>query len=356
MKRMTAMLLLLALLPLGGCTSLPGEERAFAVCLGVGRNGGVWQACARVPTYQDGGGYLTLSAEGTSLAQALSALDAASPMPLHYGQLRLAVFSRETAEAEDFPQTLTALALLPDFRLRCALCVTEEPLSELMDALTPETGLRLSKYLEALLDARITQGLIPSTTLSDLRRMGERQSGMLADMTLEEVRGGSGGGEADTTAGDAGKQTAETTVRAQFGGAWLMSRDGPVTSRLSARECQMLNLLAGSWRDGTLSLPEGTAQLLDAQAKVTLASGTARCELRLRCGRSDMTEEGVRQAVTRALELLTSRLSAAGCDALGLARQAIRGYSDLAAWHDADWSRVYAALAWDVRVTVTFAA
>ena len=66
---------------------------------------------------------MTLSARGQSLTEALSQLDAAAPMRMHYGQVRLLVFSRETAESAGFSAALEELASMPEFS---ELCSAEE--------------------------------------------------------------------------------------------------------------------------------------------------------------------------------------------------------------------------------------
>ena len=71
--------LLLAMLLLTGCSALPEEDRAFAVVLGLDKQGDAWRAWARIPSYQQEGGYLTLSAQGRSLGEVMAQLEAALP-------------------------------------------------------------------------------------------------------------------------------------------------------------------------------------------------------------------------------------------------------------------------------------
>lgn len=68
MKR--ALCLLLICLFCTGCSALPPEERAFCVVLLV--DGGAQECTVRVriPTYQQNGGYQTLSATGATLTDA----------------------------------------------------------------------------------------------------------------------------------------------------------------------------------------------------------------------------------------------------------------------------------------------
>ena len=108
MKR--ALCLLLICLFCTGCSALPPEERAFCVVLLV--DGGAQECTVRVriPTYQQNGGYQTLSATGATLTDALRTLESAAQMRLHWGQLRLIVLSRAWAAEIPIVRTLSDLS------------------------------------------------------------------------------------------------------------------------------------------------------------------------------------------------------------------------------------------------------
>ena len=101
MKRL--LLLLLGCLCLGGCASLPGEERSFALCLGVHTSTSGVEVAVQLPNYKGDQKYLVLSAAGDSFDEALSSLTAVSPSRLHFGQLRLVVFPRRPPPRRAFP-------------------------------------------------------------------------------------------------------------------------------------------------------------------------------------------------------------------------------------------------------------
>ena len=312
--------LLLAMLLMTGCAALPEEDRAFAVVLGLDRDGDAWRAWARIPSYQQEGGYLTVSAQGSSLGEAMAQLEAAAPMALHFGQLRMMVFSRALAESGDFPGVMDVLASRNGVRRQAALAVTEHDMASLMDGLEPPTGTRLSKSLEAMMAVRREQGLIPDTTLSGLRRMGERQQPVLMGIALEDGM--------------------------QLSGGWLLGADGRLQGRLTAADQQLLSLLSGTFRQGTLSLGEGTLTVTEADSRVRLMDGEAVCSVRLRYTSSSFSEEGAALRLNDALPALTAKLAAARCDALGLGRQAMTGCEDLEAWRRLDWQARYPALRW----------
>lgn len=326
MKRM-AILLLCALL-CTACTALPAEERSFAVVLGVSLEGGTWTAYARVPTYQTGGGYATVRGEGDSLEAALSALDAAAPMQLHLGQLRMLVFSDDLARTAEFPAALSALAARHDLRLDASVAVTDADLSVLMDAMKPANGSRLSKSLDVLAETRIAQGTVIPAALSNVIRMGERQSPVLMHVSLS------------------GEDVA-------LSGGWPVSQSGVVSEPLTPEETQLLSLMLGHFTSGTLSLAEGTVRLTSAKTETELTLPTmqaASVRLTLRCIASPLTEEALSRAVATACLGVLNRLSAMNCDALALARQAITHASDMADWHDMDWPARYPEIVWSVSV------
>lgn len=338
--------ILLLVLLCTGCSALPAEERSFAVALGVEQSGSVWQVSARVPTYQTSGGYMTLKADGTSLAEALALLDATSPMMMHLGQLRMVVFSRGLAESSDFVGALSALSDRHDFRQHALVCATEDTVAELIDKLEPATGSRLSKSLDVMIEARTEQGVIPPATVANILRMGERQGVVLACIALEDTANVARPGLNQP----AGMQAASGAGKVQMGGGWLMNAQQIVRGQVTVGEMQLLALMSGSLRKGTLVLQEDTITLLDAMADIAMKEGVAHCAISLRYTGSSMTEEGVRQSLSMACQGVLGKLAAADCDALGLGRRAIIGMPDMAQWHALDWSSRYPMLEW--RVTV----
>lgn len=341
MRKALAALVMASLL-MGGCSTLPGEERAFAVVLGISENGGVWEASARIPAYQTGGGYLTISARGNSIGEAMALLNASAPMELHYGQLRMLLFSKGLAQSGQFPELLRALSARGEVRAQAALCVTEDNVLDVMDALEPATGSRLSKSLESLMKARQAVGVLPETTLTEWLRMGERQQAVLMGAAMESTAENTVPGM-DAGAGD---QAAKGAGKVQFSGGWLVGDNGQVQGSLTAMEMQLLSLIQGRLKQGALSLPEGTVTLLQTSSSIDLNGQEVHCRLHVRYSASSLTEEGLSGAMIASLQSLTGKLAAAGCDALGIARQAMMKCSDMAQWHELNWPEKYPALTW----------
>lgn len=318
--------LIILLLPVflcTACTALPAEERAFAVALCV-EKADVWRVHGRIPTYQTGGGYMTVTGEGDTLVAALSAMDAAAPMRINLSQLRLLVADTKLAKTGELSALLSTLADRHDMRLQCAVALTDSPVKDVAEALKPAAGSRLSKALDLMLDARIEQGAILPARLSDVLRMGERQSPVLAALSLE------------------GK---DITLSSGY------TMDG-VT--LAPEDTALLSLLLGHAKTLQLPLQGGSAQVRDVSVRIRLAEdlAAAHVEVSMTATDSSFTEDGLEQALADALLTLLTRLSADGCDALELGRQAILHTRDMAAWHALNWPERYRGLRWEVAVRV----
>ena len=318
-------LILLALVAMtcSSCTALPAEERAFAVALCVEKDD-EWRVHARIPTYQTGGGYMTVTGEGDTFPAALSSLDTASPMRINLSQLRLLVADVGLIRSGEVTAMLSTLAEQPDIRMQCTVAVTDAPAKDVAEALKPATGTRLSKALDLLIDARVEQGAILPSALSDVLRMGQRQSSVLAALSLEN------------------KEICLT------GGYAL---DG---TKFTADETALLSLLLGRAKEMHLTLAEGSAEVRDACAKVSLSEdhASARVELTMTATASTLGESELEQALISELLALLTRLSGAGCDALGLGRQAVMGAHDMDRWRALDWPERYRSIRWEVAVGV----
>lgn len=328
MKRLT-LLLLLTLLACSSCTALPAEERAFAVVLSVEKEADTWRVHARIPTYQTGGGYLTVSGEGENLSAALSDMDASAPMHLHLSQLRLLVLDEKLGDSADLSAVFDELSARADVRLQCAVAVIDTPAKELMDALKPTTGARLSKTIDVLLDTRIEQGGILPATLADVRRMGERQSPVLIALTLEEKD-------------------------LSLSGGYPLTSDLRLGTKLSPDDTALLSMALGYAKNLRLSLPGGSAEVRDVSAQIRLEEHmqSASVTLRLRTTASSFTPDGLEQLLAEECLSLLARLSAEGCDVLGLCRKAVLRTHDMADWHALDWPGRYRQMKWTVSVKV----
>ena len=308
-----------------GCSALPPEERAFCVALLI--DGGAQECIVRVriPTYQQNGGYQTLSATGATLTDALRTLESAAPMRLHWGQLRLIVLSRAWAAEIPIVRTLSDLSGVENLRLHASVAVTEEDTTALAEKLVPENGTRLSKSIDVMVQARHEQGVIPTCAASVLLRFGSRQSPVLCGA----------------------ESTAEGLL---LSGAWLTDADGLVRDFLTPEETQILLLMQGELTRTQLLLPEHAIHLTEASTSIRLMEDTAVCRVNLRYDRADLTPQAVSAETAQACLNVLNRLQAAGCDALGLGRKAIWSAWSMSDWRNSDFPARLQNLRWTVEV------
>lgn len=307
------------------CSALPPEERAFCVALLIDGNAEECRVFVRVPTYQDNGGYQTLSASGATLTDALRTLESAAPMRLHWGQLRLIVLSRAWAADIPIARTLSDLSGVENLRLHASVAVTEEKASELAEKLVPASGTRLSKTIDVMTQARHEQGVMPTCAASALLRYGSRQSPVLSGAQI----------------------SGESFL---LGGAWLTDADGLVRGFLTPEETQILLLMQGELTRTQLLLPDHALHLTEARCQVALADSEATCRIRLRYDHADLAPQAVSAETAQACLNVLNQLQAIGCDALGLGRQAIRHSRSMADWRDSDFPSRFRRLRWTVEV------
>ena len=313
MKR--ALCLLLICLFCTGCSALPPEERAFCVALLV--DGGAQECTVRVriPTYQQNGGYQTLSATGATLTDALRTLESAAQM----------VLSRAWAAEIPNVRTLSDSSGVENLRLHASVAVTEEDTTALAEKLVPENGTRLSKSIDVMVQARHEQGVIPTCAASMLLRFGSRQSPVLCGA----------------------ESTAEGLL---LGGAWLTDADGLVRDFLTPEETQILLLMQGKLTRTQLLLPEHAIHLTETSTSIRLTENTAICRVNLRYDHADLTPQAVSAETAQACLDVLNRLQAAGCDALGLGRKAIWSAWSMSDWRDSDFPARLQNLRWTVEV------
>ena len=331
MKHALCLMILVLLLGCTGCVHLPGEEYAFAVVLAVDkRDEGGWTTCARIPDYQQEGSYVTLSADGGSYVEAMTHLNAAAPMSLHLGQLRMLIFGRgiSTTEAQ---QILADSIVQYDVRSAAVPACTTAPVEELLDCMDAMTGVRLSKSLDILLETRQMQGVIPTITLGQAARYADRQSFL---MPLIEAAGSS--------------------FQLKGAAAYAMTDGFPLL--LAAEEMQMIALADGQMKKGTLSLPDLTLTVRHVRAAINLRGSTVRLTLRLETMPISEDTQDAEQTLKQQYLRLAERLAAANSDVFGLAGQAVRSYLTDADWRNSQWQERFSDLTWDADVQIIPAA
>lgn len=324
MKRLSALVLLAALL-FATFTALPKEERAFAVALCV-EKAEQWRVHARIPTYESGGGYRTITGEGTTLENALTALASAAPMHLHLSQLRLLVFSSALADSDALSEALAVLSARADMRLQCAVVMTDVPGREIADALKPTAGARLSKSIDVLLETHAEQGNFLPLTLAELLCMGQRQTPVLMHAVLTEQA-------------------------LAFWGGYALTAELRHGVHLEEADVRLLAFLGEQTREMQLTLPGLHARVREVRVRCEMSQALDAVQVHASLRVVSAPDESAwLNALADACANLLTRLSAAGCDVLGMGRKAILRAEDMAAWHALDWPGCLRRLTW--RITV----
>lgn len=328
-------ILLCAVLLCQSCAVLPAEERSFVVTLCIGKEDGQFVLAARVSGYHQPGDYLTIEAKGETLTKALASLDAASPMRLHYGQVRMVILCRKPDTLGALTPILNELSDIPEFRTDAVLCVSQEKPKSVSDAMNPLTGTRLSKSIDVLLESRVEQGVIISQTIGQILRMGNRQSPTAMRIQINKAE----------------KPDDKDTIKLE--GAWLIDQNGFVRTSLDAGETQILSLLMGQLKKGEVILDKASITVVQASSKLGVDQGIAAMTLNIRHGNVAQRDETIRLYMEQAAGSVLEKLAQSNCDALGLARCVIRQCKTESDWDVLNWRELYPCLQWKVSVKAT---
>ena len=318
---MKKLLILLIVLPLAGCVSRI-ELSTMAICLGIDGDGSGIALTVKFPDYSDGpDGYKVLSAQGEDWDAAVSALYAAAPASLHFGQLREVVIGQGAFDYYAPGDLLAWADQLPGMRSHALTAVCPGTARAHIEGMQPAIGKRLSKYLDIALSHIEAEGRIPATALSCA------------------VRDLSGPWRAPLLAWTEG-------------GAYALG----IRQRglLTAEQVQLFRLITGESQQYRLQglgcAPRGRAHLA-----VETENGQDTLLLRLPVTLTYSVYEnppapGAESALRQQVTDLLRRLQTLGCDALGFGCAAVRQYDTLAAWLQSGWPERFCQA--DVRVEV----
>lgn len=314
------------------CAVLPAEERCFVVALCMDASDGQVSLAARVPGYRSPGDYETVEATGATLSDALAQLEAAAPMQLHYGQVRLVVASEKMAAAGLLLPALRELSEQPFFRGDAVVCISEKEPKSVCDALNPLTGTRLSKSLDILLETRREQGVILCHSLSDTLLMGGRQCPTAVALDVQEA-----------------EKKEDSTV--QMEGVWLMDGSGVAGQKLTGPQTQVLALMAGKLEKGNIMLGNTALALRNIRVRLSISQGQPFLQLSVKHGQTAFSDAEIAGMLEQEVEQVLHLLAANNCDALGLARQLISRYPTANSWQAAQWKNLYPQLSWRIEAS-----
>ncbi len=289
-RRLTALLLLLCLL-LTGCDSVRLDRQAMVLCLALDEQEGKLLLTARFPKLSQGGGeYATLAVKGDTLPGALEQLRAATPFILNYTNVRLIALSEELARQTDLLTILEPLLMLHGMDGGAGVLVARGSAGDLIDALQPDFGNRLSKHIELDIATQVAQGFIPRAALAQVVRdlLGGRQDPLLllgavnpsnvqsGQQSEQSSSGSNDEGGASPAFSQAGQMEEKSDNPAEIQGAALTS-GGRVVGVLSGEEMQCVALLQKS----SLRVHVGDVMQLQAVVRLSSAKGDAALQAQL---------------------------------------------------------------------------
>ena len=326
MKKLCWILSLVLLL--SGCSQRV-ELAAMAVCLGVDAGAEGVTLTIKAPDYSGGkqgeqNGYATLTGRGADWTRAVADLYAHSPAMPQFGQLREIVIGEGTFDTIPPKELFVRINSLPSLRVHALVTVCPGSAAEMIRAMKPEIGKRMSKYLDITLRYHEQQGTIPATSLGCALR---DLTGPWRDPVLAYWDGDAAGGYA---LGDRGAML------------------------LSGREVKLLRLLRGESQDYLL---EVGGQYLGVQprgrAKRRIEGGALMLEVPVYLTYSlydEPPQPAAEDALRDAVQALLRRLQEAGCDALGFGCEAVRGYGTLESWLQSEWTARYRGAAIRIKI------
>ena len=180
MKRiwLAALILSLCLGCLTGCDVISVMERqTYALCFAVdaAEDGGLTLS---VQTPVNGSGddtsatpeYSVFTATGASFEDAMAVLTATTPCTVNFCQLKLCVFGYELASRERLQPLLHKITTISTMRPNAMVAVALGRGEEVLHAIKPDFGMRLSTYLDIFMDRLEKAKLLPRHTVTCLLR------------------------------------------------------------------------------------------------------------------------------------------------------------------------------------------
>lgn len=294
-------------------------------------------------------GYIVMSATASSCLRALNLLSSTTPRTVNLSQLREVVISRTLAETDATRTILKQIYAMYRANGEAVVVVTPDDAGDFIRRQRAILGIRLSKYLEVLfehfeeIDA-IPPGAQLSSVISAMESgtsdaMAVYAAGNLFDSTLVL----SGTAETDRLPGHLPRTS---PAENEYLGSALFS-GARMTGVLTGEETGLLCLMMGRAQ-------RRTAFIGDAQYKTNLPtrvrrtieddgtlSVTIRMNLTRIAGEEGEMQEMIAAQIERGCVSVLQKLQAAGCDAAGFGRIAVRSYPDIPSWESAGWQQRY---------------
>ncbi len=357
-------LLAFAALCLTGC-NLSGEleKQAYVLILGVDSlTNGELELTARVPRIggknasgksEESGGsaYLLFSGRGESYAQALEALQWATPRQLNLSHIEMLVVSESLARKADFGALAVAIAETPHLYTTARFVVCSGLAKDFVEAQQPVIGARLSEDIMAMLDHYAGQGFIPRGSFADACFAF---NSIYGDPTAILAR-------ADAPAAaivGAARENGSSPMDRSLAGAALF-REGTMVGTLDMAQVSLLDLALGvthaisfdcdgkSYALTVVGTPERHAEISENGARLSLALAFTTLD-----GVCDAELRSLETQLRRAFTGLIADCQALGCDPFGFAESAAGAFATVPEWLAYGWRERYARAPVEVRVHI----
>ena len=210
MKRLFALLLIPLLMFCGGCSLSVMDRQAYALCMCIDRDeGGRLRVGIFAPMSDStddssaAPGYTLFTGSGDTLQDAFTILAASNACRINFSQVKLCIIGAELARSQPLRPLLLELEMLHDMRPECIIMVSKTEGAEVLKAVKPDFGLRMSTYLIQTLKRLQDAGLSPRSTLvRTLRDLADPGAQVLlavcaVNESLKGKTSGDGGGKPD---------------------------------------------------------------------------------------------------------------------------------------------------------------
>ncbi len=318
-------------------------------------------------------GYVLTQTEGETVEECLTLLSAALPREVTFLHLRGLYISESYAKSDHLTATLSSLIQSRKLRPGAAVYLCLGRAEDVLKALSPSLGTRLSKSLDSRLEELQSKSLIPDAYLTQVY---EHMLGQGADAVavLAAVNNKSGmeaalpGGlqPADRLAGELPYNSVNPV---SFFGAAVFRGVKP-TLYLSGYETQLMNLCMGRFEQGdlelagdageeTLALKQTRAPRLtvDMSEQEPFISLSLQVEASSYAGAFSGDPALLRARAQAQLEEdilnLLLRLQQAGCDPMDLEGAARMHTLTFAQWREMEWDTRYPLARFSVQVDLT---
>jgi len=297
-------------------------------------------------------GYVVMSATAKSCLSALDLLGATTPRTVNLSQLQEIVLSRTLAETSATLSILKEIYALFEANGSAVVVVTPDNAGNFIRRQYAMFGIRLSQYLQVLFEHFEELGTIPSganlasvisameSGTTDAAAVYAAANDFGATLTLNGT---------SVTDRLPGHLPRTSPARNEYLGSAIFS--GPrMTAVLTGDETTMLRLLRGEAIATSFVLDGAMMQvktrtrvkrqvLMEDDAPVLTAA--IRMNLTLSAGQLSRTNADIADSIERSAMSVIQKLQAAGSDAIGFGKIAIRRYIDIPSWEKSDWATAY---------------